>query len=163
MTEWIRNWLFGVSCAAMVMAISEAVVPKGGMRHVCRLAGGLMLLLAAISPVLNLDDDLWTWTAAEYRMVVEDYEAALGEQNNLLYQTIIEENTAAYILDKAREKGISCRAEVVLAVDKNGNPSPKEARLFGDWTDEQRDILSRILETELGILPEQQYFERTTE
>ena len=162
MTEWIRSWLLGVSCAAMVMAIAEAVIPRGGMRHICRLAGGLVLLLAAVSPVLNLDDELWAWTAAEYQTMVGDYERTLNEQNNLLYQSIIEENTAAYILDKARERGISCRVEVVLAVDDNGNPYPGKVHLFGDWTDEQKTMLGRVLETELGILPELQYFERTT-
>lgn len=163
MTEWIRNWLLGVSCTAMVMAIAEAITPEGGMRHICRLAGGLMMLLAAVSPVLSLNETMWEWTVAEYQMAAENYEETLSEQNNLLYQSIIEENTAAYILDKARENGISCQVKVVLSVDEKGNPYPKEVYLSGDWTDERKSILSSVLKTELGISSELQYFERTTE
>ena len=161
MTEWIRNWLLGVSGVAMAMAVAEAMIPKGSMRHICRLAGGLLLLLTAVSPVLNLDEDRWTWTT-KYQTTVEGYEMALSEQNNLIYQSIIEEKAAAYILDKAKERGISCQVEVALAIDGNGNVHPGEVRLFGSWTDEQRAALSRVLEAELGILPERQYFERST-
>ena len=120
-----------------------------------------MLLLAAVTPVLQLDEDALSGILTEYRVTAEDYGNVLMEKNNFLYKTIIEENTAAYILDKAEELGISCRAEVVFAYDNTGNPYPEEVRLFGNWTEEQREKFSDLLETELGIPPQRQYFERS--
>lgn len=161
MTELLRDWLLGVTCAAMVLAIAEALTPEGSIRKICRLAGGLVLLLAAVSPVVKLDEADLTRALTEYRVTAQDYGDALVEKNNILYKTIIEENTAAYILDKAKELGISCGAEVIFAYDEDGNPYPEEVRVFGRWTEAQKAELSRVLETELGIPPGQQMFERT--
>ena len=158
--ELMRNWLIGIVCAAMVLALAEALVPEGGIRKICRLAGGLVLLLAAVNPVLQMDEGALSRALTEYRVATQDYSGALVEKNNSLYKTIIEENTAAYILDKAEELGISCRAEVIFAYDEEGNPYPQAVNIFGGLTEEQRVRLSSILETELGIPPSQQRFER---
>lgn len=158
--ELLRNWLLGVTCAAMVMALAEALTPEGSIRRICRLAGGLMLVLAAVDPLLKLDEADLSRALTEYRVTAEDYGDALVEKNNLLYKTIIEENTAAYILDKAEALGISCRAEVMFAYDGDGNPYPQAVNIFGQMTEEQRERLSDLMETELGIPRSQQNFER---
>ena len=51
----------------MVLALAESVVPEGGVKKVCRLAGGLVILLAAVSPVLKLDEGALVQAVAEYR------------------------------------------------------------------------------------------------
>lgn len=158
--ELLRNWLLGVTCAAMVMALAEALTPEGSIRRICRLAGGLMLVLAAVDPLLKLDEDALSRALTEYRVTAKDYGDALVEKNNVLYKTIIEENTAAYILDKAEALGISCRAEVMFAYDGDGNPYPRAVNIFGRMTEEQRERLSNLMETELGIPRSQQNFER---
>ena len=43
----VRQWLLGVTCTAMVLALAQALAPEGSVKKVCRLAGGLALLLAA--------------------------------------------------------------------------------------------------------------------
>lgn len=160
MTDLIRNWLLGVTCAAMVMAVAETLTPEGTVRRICRLAGGLVLALAAVNPVLKLDEGAISRALTEYRVTAEDYGAALVEKNNLLYKTIIEEETAAYILDKAKELGISCHVEVVFAYDEQGNPYPSQVTVLGRLTQLQQDQLSRLIETDLGVLPKYQRFER---
>lgn len=162
MMEVMRNWLLSVTCAAMVLTISETLVPEGSIRKICRLAGGLVLLLAAVNPILKLDERELAQALNEYRMVAQDYGDALAEKNNLLYKTIIEENTAAYILDKAEGLGISCKAEVVVHYDEEGNPYPDAVRIIGKWTEEQREQLGAILEHELGVPIQRQSFERIT-
>lgn len=160
MMEFVREWLLGVTCAAMALALAEIVAPEGGVKRVCRLAGGLVLLLAAVSPVLKLDEADLSRALTEYRVTTQDYGDALVEKNNLLYRTIIEEKTAAYILDKAEELGISCQVEVTFEYDRDGTPCPYEVSLCGTWTDEQLSRLSRTLEADLGIPAERQRFER---
>lgn len=158
--ELIRNWFIGMSCAAMVVAVAGSITPEGSLRRISRLAGGLLMMLAAISPVSRMEDRLLDRVLTEYQLTTEQYHDALAEKNDQLYKTIIEENTAAYILDKARALGILCRAEVTFAYDEKGNPYPDVVSLFGDWTEDQRGRLSTILESELGIPPQKQYFER---
>lgn len=161
MTEFIKSWLLGVTCAAMVLALAESLAPEGGVKRVCRLAGGLVLLLAAVSPVAKLDTADLSHITEEYRAAAEGYSQALEEENRFLYESIIAENTAAYILDKAEALGAVCTVTVSVAPDRSGTPCPERVTVRGSWTGAQRDELSRILETELGIPVQRQYFEET--
>ncbi len=109
----VRSWLLGVTAAALVLALAEALAPEGGVKKVCRLAGGLALLLAAVGPVVNiLDGSALTQAVEGWKNRSQSYEQALEEQKDRFYLTIIEEETAAYVMDKARELGLECAAEV---------------------------------------------------
>ncbi len=160
MMELIRSWLLGITCAAMVLALAEAITPEGGIRRIGKIAGGLLLLVMAIQPVLKLDENALRRALDDYRLDVGDHSEQLTEQNDLLYKTIIAENTAAYILDKAEGLGISCEVEVSVAYDEGGAPYPHGVRILGDWTQTQQTQLSTLVEEELGIPPERQSFER---
>ena len=162
MTGLVREWLLGVTCTALVLAIAGALLPKeGGVRKVCRLAGGLALMLAVTGPLLRLDEGLLAQAAEEYRARLEGYQAELEAKNNLIYQTIIEEETAAYISDKAEEMGIVCQAEVTFSYDENGVPCPWEVTARGVWTEERREAVGRLLEDSLGVPPQRQHYEES--
>lgn len=155
----LRQWLLGVACTALILAAAEGLAPDGGVKKVCRLAGSLALLLAAVGPLLQLDEGVIARAAGEYRSAARSYEERLTEKNNLLYQTIIEDTAAAYIVDKAEELGILCQAEVTCSNDENGVPCPWEVTARGVWTEERQAALSRLLEDDLGIPPQRQRFE----
>ena len=159
MTGLIRQWLLGVACTALVMAVADSLAPDGSVKRVCRLAGGLALLLAAVGPFIRLDIEALSGMLEGYRAQIQSCEETLAEQNNLFYQTIIEEETAAYIVDKAEEMGISCQAEVTFSYDEDGVPFPWEVTARGDWTDETRGAMERLLEDDLGIPPQRQHYE----
>ena len=53
MMELLRQWLVGVTCAAMIIALADSLTPSGTVRKVGKLVGGLVLLLAVLQPVLN--------------------------------------------------------------------------------------------------------------
>lgn len=155
----VRQWLLGVTCTAMVLALAEGLVPEGNVKKVCRLAGGLALLLAVVSPVIRMDEGLFTRVLEEHRAMAQQYEKILEEKNVLLYQTIIEDAAAAYIVDKAEEIGISCQAEVTFLYDEDGVPSPWEVTARGGWTEEQRIRLGQLVEDSLGVPAQRQYYE----
>ena len=159
MTGAARQWLLGVVCTALVLAAADSLAPEGSVKRVCRLAGGLALLLAAVSPVIRLDSRMLADALEGYRAQVQRYEETLEEQNNLFYQTIIEESTAAYIVDKAEEMGIFCQAEVTFSYDEDGVPCPWEVTARGDWTVEAREALERLLGDDLGVPPQRQHYE----
>lgn len=159
MMELMRQWLLGVICTALILAVSDCMAPEGSVKRVCRLAGGLALLVAAVSPLLRIDESGFHRAITEYQTTVQNYEKELEEKNVLLYQTIIEERTAAYIVDKAEEFGISCQAEVSFAYDEDGTPYPWEVTAWGTWTEDQRNRLSRLVEDDLGIPSQRQHYE----
>lgn len=159
MTELLRTWLLGVVCAAIIVTLGECIAPEGGAKRICRLAGGLVLLLVAISPLIRMDEEQLHGITEGYRVDSEEYSEALASQQEYLYEAIIAENTAAYILDKAEELGMSCQIEVTILRDENGVPYPGSVTVEGGWTQSQRAALSQILETDLGIAISEQLFE----
>ena len=160
MMGFVRSWLLGVTAAALVLALAEALAPEGSVKKVCRLAGGMALLLAAAGPVLEaLDGNLLAGAVEGWRDRSQRYERELEENNERLYLAIIEEETAAYVMDKARELGFECAAEVTYGYDENGVPCPWEVAARGQWAPEQRARLERLLEEELGVPAQRQYYE----
>lgn len=156
----VRQWLLGVTAAALVLALAEALAPEGGAKKVCRLAGGLALLLAAAGPLTGLlDGSALTRTAEDWLGRAQSAELELEDQADGFYLAIIEEETAAYVMDKARELGFDCEAEVTYGYDEEGVPCPWEIAARGAWTQEQRTQLERLLEEELGVPARRQYYE----
>ena len=88
-----------------------------------------------------------------------EIERELEENNERLYLAIIEEETAAYVMDKARELGFECAVEVTYGYDGDGVPCPWEVTARGVWTEEMRAAVGRLLEDDLGIPPQRQHFE----
>ena len=155
----LREWLLGVACTATVLAIAQSLAPEGGAKRVCRLAGGLALMLAAVGPMLRLDGEMLSQVLEEHRDLAQSYENEREEKNNLLYQTFIEEAAAAYIVDKAEEMGILCQTEVTFSYDEDGVPCPWEVTAWGVWTQEGREAVGQLLEDDLGVPPERQHYE----
>ncbi len=160
MMGFVRSWLLGVTAAALVLALAETLAPEGAVKKVCRLAGGMALLLAAAGPVLDaLDGSALTRGLEGWRDRSQRYEQELEERNEQLYLAIIEEETAAYVMDKAREFGFECDVEVTFGYDEKAVPCPWEVAARGEWTPERRARLGRLLEEELGVPAQRQHYE----
>ena len=156
--ELLRQWLTGVTCAAIIVALADSLMAGWTVRRIGRLAGGLLLLAAVVKPVLEVD--LTVLSAASLRLEAEAVPAA--EEAGLdLMKSIIGEETGAYILDKAAELGISCQeVRVTCAVEENGVPYPASVVLVGDLTEEEQARLSRRIEADLAIPAERQSYEK---
>ena len=160
MMGFVRSWLLGVTAAALVLALAEALAPEGSVKRVCRLAGGMALLLAAAGPVLGvLDGSALTQAVENWRGRSQRWEQELEEQNEQFYLAIIEEETAAYVMDKTKDFGFECAVEVTCGYDENGVPCPWEVAARGEWTPERRARLERLLEEELGVPAQRQRYE----
>ena len=71
MVEFLGKWLMGVTCAAIILALAEGLSPAGGPKRAARLAGGLLLLLAVVKPLVSLDGSALTRAMTEYRLDAE--------------------------------------------------------------------------------------------
>ena len=149
MTEFLRSWLLGIVCAAFLGALAESLTPEGRMRKICRLAGGLVLVLQDTA-LMTMQQDPQAHSAAD----------SLEDTNIFLQERIIAEKTAAYIVDKAEGLGMTCEAAVTVTADERGALLPTGAVLKGAWTAEQQLRLAEILTQELGLMPEQVSYER---
>lgn len=162
MMELIRSWLLGVTAAAMIAAIADAMAPDGAAKKICKLASGLLILLAVLKPVLSLDTVDLSKALTEYRIETQGYSAALKMENIRLMKSIIAEQTGAYIQDKAAEFGITCEAEVTCCVGEDEIPYPASVTVYGDLTQQQVETLGRAIEENLAISVQNQQYERMT-
>lgn len=163
MMDLIRSWLIGITTAAIVAALAESVAPDGVVKKIGKLAGGLLLMVAILRPVTSLNYGAMSGILANYRLEAEGYSTALETENVRLIKIIIEEQTGAYIQNKAAELGAACTVQVTCRVDEENTPYPASVVVCGDLTQEQIDVLSRTIEGELAIPAASQEYERTAE
>lgn len=158
MLELMRQWLLGLTCAALVIAIAESLTPAGTIRKIGRLTGGLVLLLAMLNPLLRVDGEALTRALTEYRLSLDGYGEELEAENRVLMKDIIEERSGAYIQDKAEDMGINC--QVTVETEEAGEwPVPESVTVFGALTAEEQARLTHEIEADFAIPAERQYYE----
>lgn len=158
--ELIRNWILGVTCAAMLVAVADSITPPGTVKKLGKLTGGLVLLLAVIRPLIGLDYQSLSLALAENRFKWEENAAEKGSALSAdLMKSIIAEQTGAYILDKANALGVKCAVEVECKIGEENLPYPVSVRITGNLTDSQRDELKREIEADFAIPADMQLYE----
>lgn len=158
--EIIRNWLVGITCAAIIIAVADSLTPSGTVKKLGRLTGGLVLMLAVVKPLATLDYSAMAAALAEYRWGREESVQAGSGLGGDLMKGIIEERTGAYILDKAAELNIPCtEVEVLCQTEENGLPYPARVTIWGVQSQTDQAALARAIEGELAIPAQQQVFE----
>lgn len=159
MMDLLRQWIMGITCAAVLLAGARCLMPAGGVRKVGSLAGGLLLLLAVAAPLTKLDEGALSLAMTEYRMAESGSAGLLELENKRLLKAIIEEQTAAYILDKAEALGAACTAEVTYEYSGDGTAYPTAVTVRGELTRQQQDRLTQFIEADLAIPKENQTYE----
>lgn len=158
MVEQLGQWLMGVTCGAMILALAVGLAPAGTAKQAAKLAGGLLLLLTVVKPLVRLDGSILTKALTEYRLEAELSAQGMAEQNKTLMTDIIEEQCAAYIQDKAAALGISCQVRV--EADQTADyPIPKVVTITGTMTASEQQRLTEQIETDFAIPADQQYYE----
>lgn len=158
MLEAIGRWLTGITCAALIAALAERLTPAGPVRRIGRLTCGLVLLTVLLAPLLPLREDALSRALTEYRLELGDYRQALEEESRAAMKSIIEEQCAAYIQDKAAALGIPCAVQVEAEELEDGWPVPRHVTVEGSITQEQQDALIALIEAEFAVPAEEQVY-----
>jgi stage III sporulation protein AF len=161
--ELIRTWLIGVTAAALVAALADSLAPEGAVRKIGKLAGGLLMVVAILQPLVQLDDSALAAALAQTRLEAQGYSTALEEENERLMKLIIEEQTGAYIQDKAAQLGVTCTAQVTCQENGEGALYPASVTVYGELSETETDTLTRLIQGDLAIPAEDQHYERTKE
>ena len=158
MLEAIGQWLTGITCAALIAALAERLTPQGPVRRIVGLTCGLVLLTVLLAPILPLRGDALAGALTEYRLELEDYRQALEGESQAAMKSIIEEQCAAYIQDKADALGIPCTVAVEAEELEGGWPVPRHVTVSGALSAEQREELTALIEAELAVPAEEQTY-----
>ena len=157
----VRSWLLALIAVALVCALADALMPPGGVKRVGRLVCGLVLMAAVLSPLSGLDVEAGQRWLEEYFLSLSRQETELGDLANRQTKVIIEQQCAAYIVDKAAQLGLTCTARVECRASGEGLYLPARAEISGGLDGSGRAQLSRMIEEDLGIpAAEQVYMEK---
>jgi len=152
--ELVRQWLLGVTCASLMAALAEGLMPKGQVRQVGRLVCALVILCAVLRPVLGLRAPDPGQLLADLRGAAADSRMQLEQDSGQMLKTLIERECTAYIVDKAAELGADCQAQVECVLSDGGLWLPDRARVSGQLSGEQKHRLTAQIHSGLGISPD---------
>lgn len=153
-----RGWLLAVIAASLICALADALMPPGAVRQVGRLVCGLVLLGAILPPLTNLDIAGGQRWLEDCLASLEGREAELTQTVNSQMKVIIEQEYAAYIVDKAAGLGLTCDLQVECALSEEGLYLPARARVSGPLTESERAQVSRMIEEDLGVPKSEQLY-----
>lgn len=150
----IGVYVLSISAGALLAAIVREMAGSGPMGRVIKYLAGLFTALTVLSLLVDVQlPDAKQW--------IEDFQydgraaAASGEEMAQdMAQEIIKNRLEAYILDKAA----ACGAYPVVTVRLNEEGIPESVTLQGDISRDAKLKLMRILETELGLREEDQFW-----
>jgi stage III sporulation protein AF len=159
MLDFIENWIMGVTAAAMIAAIAQALTPEGSVKKAMRLACGVLMILAVLRPVKEISLEDFSFYKTRYEEGLSEYSEKMNDVNKSFTRSIIEEKTATYILEKADELQIACSVSVKLKTDQSGGypyPYSVELTVSGYPENEKKEALSRLIESQCAIPKDRQ-------
>lgn len=144
----LRRYILAVTTAAMLCALVKSVtIGQKGQQKILGLICGVFLLATALSPVQSLRlPDLDDFTG-QIHTEAETATAQATAETKLRLDSIITEQAATYILDKADALGM----ELEVQVELNEEAVPWRVTLRGSVSPYAKTRLSAILEEDLGI------------
>ena len=155
--EALRTYLLGIAVTAMAVTLLSVLLKEGVIRRAVRLAGGVVLILAVLGPLLRNELDAFGSYLTELKMREDALQTGIEVENADVLERIIRRETEAYILDKAAALG--AEVTVTVTVEQGGHyPYPYTATVEGKLTDAQRNALSEDLELSLASPKERQVF-----
>lgn len=153
-----------ITCGSMVVSLLQVLLPKSGAGNVGRLAGGLVLMLLTIQPLLSLDiEQVMDLAESEWTQAEQLDENELTEIHHEQLEMLIEQETAAYIQDKADSMGLTCSVSVSYEWKTGEAPCPVEVVIESGDPDRSQQMLESFIEFELGIAKEYQVYKGTVE
>ncbi len=158
MTAAVAAWVRGLVGAAALCAIALALCPAGRVRRVLNLVCGAVMAVSLLAPVVSFDFAEYSSALAKYSETALDSSADGKIAAERLNRAIIQDECAAYILDKADALGVAViQAEVRAEWSEEGYWFPSECSIVA--TDPANSALQNAIEAELGIPPERQTWE----
>lgn len=155
--EFVQSWIVSVTVSAIIIAIAEGLMPNGTVKKVGKLTGGLVLMLGILQPIVRLDyEELFLAANGLQEITVESQ--VKEESDTALLKSIIEQEMAAYVLDKAQSLGYSCAVSIYCELGENQVPYPTQAEIRGILDEEQRHQLTKLISEDLGIPQQNQTY-----
>lgn len=147
--DTIRQYVLSVICGAILCGLMHMLLPEGTTGKVTQLIIGLVMTLTVLSPLFR--DQIFRWDLSLDHWLMESENAVLAGQTlgEAEYKKHIQQNTEAYILDKAAAWDADITVNIDLCEDY-----PYEVdlvRIHGSVSPYVKMSMLQILRTDLGL------------
>jgi len=142
--DFFSNWIMGIAGASILGALTLAACPKGPVYKVLQLGIALLLSLAVLRPLANVEN-------FNIPSIVDEYaEQEVKKIGQDLLESIIAERAEAYIVSEASAKGLAVKASIVC---RQGEyyPEPYQAFVWCARPVSAKNVLASTIEQGLGI------------
>ena len=146
----LREYLLSMTAAAILCVVSQHIIDnQSAAGKIIKTISGLFLALTVISPILeinfsDLDMDIQDIQNESQAIIADEVE---NSQSTL--ESIITEQTKAYILDEAKK--IDLNVEIQLVLSDTNPPVPVEISISGEASPYKKKQLNNIISENLGI------------
>ncbi len=154
MMEFIRNWVMSVVAVGMLVSLCLGLSPGGKVQKVGRFCGGLLLFLAVVTPLTQLD---LTGSLQDFRDYCDQLSVTSDEVTQAgatLTQDLVISQSEARIQAQAKSLGADVTATVTCA-SQDGLPVPDSVSVTGAMTAWQRQQLTQWIMDSFGLTREQ--------
>lgn len=153
----IKAYLLRLVCCGFFVSLATSLLRGKRSGRIVALCGGCLMILTAIRPLMRVNlsalPDLATGlTQAERRTLAR-------EKNDALLQRLVEDQTVSWLEAQAGKLGMVASFAVQVVETAEGLWIPQRVQITGNWTEQQRQLLSKQMERELSLPPEQQEWE----
>ena len=151
MIDGLRTWLLTIIATSILCALADSLMPQGAVKRVGKLVLGLVLLGTILAPVVEFDIQGSQGWLNNWFATVGNEKIELEEQVNEGMKIIIEQEYAAYIVDKAAEMGLTCTVRVNCRAEEGNLYVPDGVEVAGLPGDDQQSKLIPIIREDLGV------------
>lgn len=147
----VQKFFMQVIVSGLLVSVVLSLTPKGAAQKAARFCGSLVMMLAVLSPLVQLKEEhfargFFETLGVDRALLQQQLQSGSRE---LLAQSI-KEQCEAYVWDKASGQGIDVTVEIFLE-EAGDYPYPKSAVVRGSVSPAQKQYLQQILEDEMGI------------
>ena len=158
MEEMIRR----VCLLSAAFGIASTLTDDRGTKHIMKILCTCIMLICVLEPVKQIDFDSFSLDMAKYRALENEMLRNGDEMNARMNREVIENEYAAYIVEKARELGITVNnADVKTKWDTEGIWAPYETYIEYENNGWEADSLKKLIKLRLGIPEERQIWTAT--
>lgn len=149
MSECIRQLCF----LAVLFGVILDITPEGNAKRVSSMVCSAALIMTLFSAVKSLELPEYGFESAYYRELGNSLATCAKDRSEQLGGLVIQSKCEEYIMDKAAQLGITeIGVGVEVYLSDNDEWLPESVMLTAQCSDDAREQLSNIIETELGIV-----------
>lgn len=152
--DHVSSYLLSVCGAALLCGIADRFLGKSGSAGAAKILTGLFLAFTVLNPLGNWNVESFLDMDFDFSNIAEESVAQGQAQTQKSMANIIKQETAAYILEKA--KTLHADIQVSVEVSDDALPIPVSTRITGNISPYVKLQLQTVIEQQLGISKENQ-------